>query len=393
MDWRQTVRRNNSYSLQNLAGIFYLLPYGQTQADLHPGIRLNETGAFLWKLLEKDRSRDELLAACAERYHASAEELPLLQKDIAEFLQTLSRRFLLTETPEIPRSASAEKKYLSIAGLTLCLEGPADAFPEQFGLFETDKPTSIHQRIALLPGAPGQRLNGNLLIRSENLVAMETEDRYIFLFPQFPQIEEAHLSLDGSQAVFYYLPPCTDTLREELFHGIRLLFLCLAGQHGMAVVHSASVLYRGKAWLFSGPSGTGKSTHAALWNRVCNAPTLNGDLNLLALDNGLPVVCGLPWCGTSGICSRETYPLGGIILLRQAPADRIEALSPDQKLLLVQQRLITPSWTERMLEQNLRTVEKLLPDILVCRLRCTVNDTAVSVMRNRIDGFLDGASP
>ncbi len=385
------MRRNNSYSLQKLAGVPYLLPYGQTQADLCHGILLNETGAFLWELLAQDRSREELLTACAEHYHASAEDLPLLQKDIAEFLQALSGRFLLTEFPEPAASAPSERKYLSIAGWNLCLHGPADACSEKFDLFQTEEPTAVHQDITLLPGIPGQRLNGRLLIRSANLTVLEAEDRYVFHFPQSTRIAEAQLSLDGARAVFHYLPPCADTLREELFHGIRLAFLCFLRQHGMTVIHSSSILYRGKAWLFSGPSGTGKSTHAGLWNRVYGVPTLNGDLNLLALENGLPVIHGLPWCGTSGICSRETHPLGGIILLRQAPADRIEELSPDRKLLLVQQRLITPSWTEEMLEQNLRALEKLLPGILVCRLHCTKNDTAAVVMRSRIDDFLDAS--
>ncbi len=386
------MKRNNYYSLQNLAGVFYLLPYGQTQADLLHGIRLNETGAFLWELLAEDKSREELFAACAEHYHASEEELPLLQKDITEFLQTLSQRFLLTESSSLPQPAFPDEKYLTIAGWNLCLRGPLDAFSEKFDLFRTDRPEKIHQNISLLPGAPRQHLNGKLLIRNENLVVLEAEDRYIFLFPRFTRIEEAQLTRDGSQAVFHYCPPCSDALREDLFHGIRLLFLFFIRQHGMAVLHSSSILYRDRAWLFSGPSGTGKSTHAGIWNRLYDTPVLNGDLNLLALDNGVPVIHGLPWCGTSGICSRETYPLGGIILLKQAPFDRVEELSPDEKLLLVQQRLITPSWTETMLSQNLRIVEGLLPDILVCRLYCTKNDTAAAVMRTRIDFFLSASS-
>ena len=386
------MRRNNCYSLQNLAGVFYLLPYGQTQADLHHGIRLNETGVFLWELLAEDRSREELFAACAEHYRASEEELPRLQKDIAEFLQNLSDRSLLSESSKLPEPVSSEEMNLTIAGWNLCLRGPLDAFSEKFDLFRTGRHETIHQNISLLPGTPRHHLNGKLLIRNENLVVLEAEDRYIFLFPRFSRIEEAHLSRDGSQAVFHYRPPCSDSLREDLFHGIRLLFLCFIRQHGMAVLHSSSILYRNRAWLFSGPSGTGKSTHAGIWNRLYDTPVLNGDLNLLAMDNGVPVIHGLPWCGTSGICSRDTYPLGGIILLKQAPFDRIEELSPDEKLLLVQQRLITPSWTETMLAQNLRIVEGLLPDILVCRLYCTKKDTAAAVMRERIDFFLSASS-
>lgn len=44
-------------------------------------------------------------------------------------------------------------------------------------------------------------------------------------------------------------------------------------------------------------------------------PLLNGDLNLIGEENGQFFVYGIPWCGTSGICTTEKQRLGGIVLL------------------------------------------------------------------------------
>lgn len=107
--------------------------------------------------------------------------------------------------------------------------------------------------------------------------------------------------------------------------------------------------YQGKAWLFSGSSGTGKSTHANLWANRYHTPVLNGDLNVLDIKNGLPYLYGLPWCGTSETYTTTTYPLGGIVFLKQAPFNRVNSLPPDEQALFLMQRMISPTWTKDLL--------------------------------------------
>lgn len=54
---------------------------------------------------------------------------------------------------------------------------------------------------------------------------------------------------------------------------------------GMLVLHSAYIVTRqGEGILFSGPSGIGKSTQAALWQHYGAAQTVNGDRALVRKD-------------------------------------------------------------------------------------------------------------
>ena len=46
---------------------------------------------------------------------------------------------------------------------------------------------------------------------------------------------------------------------------------------------------------------------------------------------GHPIVYGMPWCGTSGVASTKSYPLGGIVLLGRSDNDHFESLTNDQK--------------------------------------------------------------
>ena len=379
--------QNKCYVLKRIANIPYLLPVGQLIADQRRGIRINETGVYLWNLLKKDRTMEELIALCATHYDVDPPSLPGLEEDVREFVDQLVAQGILLSTSEIPAEAPFYR-CICIAGLTCMLYGPAQAFPTELEAFACEPTEHPCQRIQVLPYAPAVHTNGKLLIRNDELIVIEDKKQYILLFPATPQIAEIHLSKDASLCTCYCTLPFTQILRNDLFHALQIPFLYLALIHHMAVLHSSSILFEGKAWLFSASSGTGKSTHAALWHSLYHVPVLNGDLNLLAMENGQPVIHGIPWCGSSGLSDTGTHPLGGIVLLRQSSSDYVEELTEDQKRLLVLQRLISPAWDGKLYERSLRLVDALAGRILICRLHCTPSSEAVEAVRDAIHRYL-----
>lgn len=411
------MRRSKDFSLFTISDVPYLLPFGQGIADLKRGVQINDTGIFLWGLLDRERTEEEMLSLYAAHYEAPDSQLPQLETDLRQFLLMLERYGMLersntpaepdtsTHTDIVSDSDAAMKsaveiysdtdksvhRYLSIGGLTILLCGPADAFTQDFDAFEffpTSTAFNVHQTVSVDSHAPKQRPEGRILLKNSELVVMENDLQYTFLFPNAPGIREAHLTKDGTEACYFCRPPYTESLQQDLFHAIRLSFLYLAQLHDMVVLHSASLLYQGKAWLFSGHSGAGKSTHTNLWKELYNVPLINGDLNLLAVENGCPMVHGLPWCGTSRIVDTHSYPLGGIILVKKALQNSSVVLNDSRAQLLVAQRLISPSWTEKLLQKNLRFVAELAPHILICRLYCTKTPEAAETARKTIDDYL-----
>ena len=225
-----------------------------------------------------------------------------------------------------------------------------------------------------------------ILLQNSEMTVFENPDRYVVLFPQMQNLYEAHMLKDGTYVRIYCHPQVSETNIENLFHTIRLFFLFTAQRNGLFAIHSASVLYQGKAWLFSGHSGMGKSTHTALWHELFDTPYLNGDLNLLGLKEDHIIVYGIPWCGTSGIFTAEAYELGGIVLLgRDLQTDYLEELNPSEKVLRVMQRMISPAWTERQLSENLFFAGEIADRVPVLHLLCTKNASAACVMKNAID--------
>ena len=381
------MKRSSHYYLAEIEQIPYLLPFGQNLADFKKSMQLNSTGVFLWNQLEKQITFEELLHNAASYFHAEEEDLVFIRQDIEQFLKIL-RSYGMLEEEEIFPDLWEERLSLSIGGLKLSFLGSKGDFSPEFLAFQDNFTGVPDQTLRVLYYPPSNTENGTLLIRNHELMVMDAEDKYIITFPASPYIREAWLSKNGKDVIFYCQGIHTPTSQEQLFHAIRLMFLYLAQQHNMVVLHSASLLYKGKAWLFSGSSGTGKSTHTNLWKEYEQISLLNGDLNLIAMENGIPVVCGLPWCGTSKINTTHTYPLGGITLLGKSPENHVEALSSDKKVLLVTQRLISPAWTSTQLQRNLSVITEIVPHILVTKLHCTKEKEAVDTIKKEIDSFI-----
>lgn len=263
--------------------------------------------------------------------------------------------------------------------------GDARAIPKQLEPFYVSSAEHVDLSIRIVSGKGGMEQGETILLHNNELNVYEGESRWHLEFPPFDNVTGVYIDKDLRHAeIRIRYEEERIPLRENLFHVLRHMFLLKAQSLGLFAIHSASILYRGKAYLFSGPSGTGKSTHTALWHEAFGTEYLNGDLNLLS-DEG--IVYGIPWCGTSELFTVKEYPLGGIVFLKQAKDDRVEVLEGDQKSLRIAQRLISPTYNKEQLEENLGFSVRLGAQIPCWRLFCTKNVSAAELMKNTIDRY------
>ncbi len=84
------------------------------------------------------------------------------------------------------------------------------------------------------------------------------------------------------------------------------------------LLHSAVVGYEGRAYAFSAPSGTGKSTHAHIWTeRFAGARIINGDKPIIRFNEGGAFVYGTPWCGKEKQNINTSLPLAAICFIER----------------------------------------------------------------------------
>lgn len=104
---------------------------------------------------------------------------------------------------------------------------------------------------------------------------------------------------------------------------LRIVYSLAVPFRGGVSIHAAAVALGGRAWLFMGKSGTGKSTHAALWRRCfAGCELLNDDNPTVRVEKGGVYVYGTPWSGKTPCYRNLCYPLGGAVRLRQAGTNR-----------------------------------------------------------------------
>lgn len=90
------------------------------------------------------------------------------------------------------------------------------------------------------------------------------------------------------------------------------------------LLHAAAVLWQGKAYLFLGKSGTGKSTHARLWLRhVEGSRLLNDDNPAVRLAEGRVMAYGTPWSGKTPCYCNVAAPLGALVRLEQGSVNEM----------------------------------------------------------------------
>ncbi|MBR1541403.1 MAG: hypothetical protein IJ628_02200 [Bacteroidaceae bacterium] len=105
---------------------------------------------------------------------------------------------------------------------------------------------------------------------------------------------------------------------------LMMLFALATAGKDTLLLHAVAVSQERKGYLFLGPSGEGKSTHARLWLEHVEGTELVNDDFPVVRDG---VVYGSPW-GWGIPCYRNVcYPIGGIVCLNQAPYNKIQRLN------------------------------------------------------------------
>lgn len=90
-------------------------------------------------------------------------------------------------------------------------------------------------------------------------------------------------------------------------------------EYDRVVFHGAAIEYGGKAYLFTAPSKTGKSTHISLWRRFLGEKVniINGDKPILRFTDDGVTVYGTPYAGKEHWQRNVSAPLAGICILSQ----------------------------------------------------------------------------
>ena len=86
------MKIKNNFLLRKGADSYVVVPVGKMSLDFNGIITLNETGAFLFELLQKGCEREDLIAKLLDEYEVSAEKA---SADVDKFLEKVKESDVL----------------------------------------------------------------------------------------------------------------------------------------------------------------------------------------------------------------------------------------------------------------------------------------------------------
>ena len=194
----------------------------------------------------------------------------------------------------------------------------------------------------------------------------------------------AHYRDDGRNTVYL---PTADLARYTR----RCTFAPLLGgealfaRHGAMILHSSLVRTARGGLLFSGVSGAGKSTQAALWEKYRAAEVLNGDRSVIRRRAGRFWAYGSPFCGSSGIYRPEGALIRAVFFPQKAQDCACIRLTPMQTMRMLYPGLTLNSWDAAFMAVITEQLTAFAQEIPAFVLRCRPDEAAVEAAERALD--------
>ena len=144
------------------------------------------------------------------------------------------------------------------------------------------------------------------------------------------------------------------------------------------LMHGVVVSWRGEGYMFTAPSGTGKSTHAALWKKYLgdDVEIINGDKPFIRMDNAGVYAFGTPWAGKEKWQKNTGVPLKGICFLQQGHTNCIQQLQPHEAMPLLLKQVYCTGQAATA-EKTLEMLNAVFENVPMYGLTCDMSEEAV----------------
>ena len=175
----------------------------------------------------------------------------------------------------------------------------------------------------------------------------------------------------------------TDVIRSEIFYENAALNRLIAEritEYDVLLMHGSALCMDGETYIFTAPSGTGKSTHARLWRETFGDRVfmINDDKPMLRIREDGVRAYGTPWNGKHSLSRNTSAPVKAIAHLKRSEENRVEPMQKsDAFAVLVSQAL---SSRDPAVMLRILTLEKRLLDrVPFCTLYCNMEPDAARV--------------
>ena len=183
----------------------------------------------------------------------------------------------------------------------------------------------------------------------------------------------------------YALPDnCTAEDREYIYSSAAFCREIIP--HGRFFLHASAVVLDGGAYLFSAPSGMGKSTHTALWlKRFQGSYILNDDKPVIFPENERVTVWGTTFAGKTDLQVNRGVPLRAVCFLKQGNENSITRIDSERAIALTVNNTYRPKNSDNM-KLLLDMIGRVVETADIFEMSCTDDPKAAEMSYNAMKG-------
>ncbi len=282
---------------------------------------------------------------------------------------------------------------LNIAGIDFQIDGGVyDYTSYRFRNYNTNERTA-DVKISYKESSCIQTPVGNEVARNDYRIFLENNGDYInYDTLEVPKMNTAYMKSDSEWT-------CVETALSDVEHlggaslSVRLFNMLgevfkysLIKRNGF-VVHSSSLSYKDNGILFSAPSGTGKSTHTGLWEKVYkeDVKIVNDDMPAVRKIDGIWKLCGTPWSGKSEKNLNLCVPLKAFVFLERGEKNELIRLPAAKGVFMLLNQTLLPVY-RGLMNEMMNSISEALTSVPCYILKCNISEEAPKIVK---EGIID----
>ena len=177
----------------------------------------------------------------------------------------------------------------------------------------------------------------------------------------------------------------------QISTALMMMFTYNSALRETMLMHSSVVRHNGKANMFLGTSGTGKSTHSRLWlNHIEGTDLINDDNPVIRLEdvgdgNRKLFVYGSPWSGKTPCYRNIKVEVRAIVRLSQAPKNDINPLQGLNAYASILASASCIRWDRHIMDKITATASSIAMEVPCYDLKCLPDADAAITCCNYIE--------
>ena len=181
------------------------------------------------------------------------------------------------------------------------------------------------------------------------------------------------------------LTTVTDSIIQAELTAFYTKLLSILPLHGAMFLHASLIEVNGAGVAFTALSGTGKSTHTLLWQKLLGdrVQIINGDKPIVRFDGNCPYGYGTPWNGKERLGKNAKTPIKHICFIERSEQNSCEKISAQAALKSIFNQLFIPRDPAAALK-TLELLDQLFKSVTVWIIKCNTDISAARTAYNTI---------